>query len=187
MVAGQLEKLYIQVADKKIVCRVLTTVLMNQYPSGADGVNRSELFRWSLWPAYLKIHCSFKYNNPPLSKDHMNLPLTSWKPPISNEEKLYSVCSQAVVILGKVYNEIVTGSLTIKQLRYMEDQKKQLCKLCIASSAPKSQPNLNFSELKASIDKYKADYNELIRRVNLLNTLFSKVLTYLKIEGTLFM
>ena len=187
MVRGQLEKMHKDVADKRIVCRILTTVLMNQYPLGPDGVNRLELLRWSLWPAYLKIHGSFKYNNPPLSKEHMNCPLTSWKPPISNEEKLYSVCSQAVVILEEVYNEIVTGSLTIKQLRYIEDQKKQLRKLCISSSAPKRQRYLSFSELEASIDKYNADYNELIRRVNLLNTLFSKVLTYLKIEGTLFM
>ena len=159
---------------------------MNQYPSGPDGINGLELLKWSLWATYLKIHSSFKYyNNPPLSKEHRNLPLTSWAPPILNEEKLYSLCSQAVVILEQLYDEIVTGNITFKQLEYMESQKKQLNKLCIASNAARRQRYLSLPELDASINKYKAEYSELMRRIELLNTLFSRVLTYLKIEGTL--
>ena len=159
---------------------------MNQYPSGPDSVNRFELLKWPLWPTYLKIHSSFKhYNNPPLSKEHRNLPLTSWAPPIFNEEKLYSVCCQAVVILEKVYNEIVTGNITFMQLEYMESQMKQLNKLCIAFNTAKKQRYLSLTNLEASINKYKADYKELMRRVELLNTLFLSVLGYLKIEGTI--
>ena len=154
---------------------------MGRYPSGPDAVNRAELFKWPLWPAYLKIHRSFTYENHPLSEDHTNLPLTSCVPPVSDEEKLYSVCSRALVLLEEVHHEIVTGSLTFKQLHNMEEQKTQLCKLCDATSTENKY--LRFSDIESSINTYNARYIELMRRKERLNVLVSRVLSYLTIKG----
>ena len=175
--ASQLTTIHAKVPNKRIACRVLSTVLISQYPSGPDAVNFSELCMWPLWPVYLKIHGSFTYKN-------LELPLSIWAPPVSDEENLYSVCSRALVLLEEVYNEIVTGSLTIKQLQCMEDCKGQLCKLCVASSASavKRPQQLSTREIEASIKKHKDGYNEVMRRVGHLHSLLLNV-SHLEIDG----
>lgn len=145
-------------SDKRIGSIVLLNILKNKYPEGVTMIDRQELLSWPLWPTYLKIYSSVTH----VLSEEMNF-----------------VCSKAIDILRGMHCEITTGKLTIQQVKDMERHKKQLKKLCDAAGTVK------YSEIEASLCKHESGYHDLMRRVRNLKTLFSKILSYLNIEGKL--
>ena len=196
IVSSTLERINNQVPDKKIVGIFLGNILKRKYPQGLLAVTPTECFKWPLWPTFLKIYNSFRHQSPKTSAKHIHFQLAScselkpsflkWIVPLSDEEMLYMTCSHAVVVLEEVYSDIVSGEITIKQLRKMEEQKEQLVTLCKAASSGKDQQYLAVGTLLHQMKKHKSEYGRLINKVGQLKTLFSKVAPYLKIERKLF-
>lgn len=142
--------------DRRIGATVLSDILKNKYPGGVKMIDRQELLSWPLWPTYLKIYSSLTY----VPSDEMN-----------------AVCSKALVVLRGMHCEIVTGNLTIQQVHDVKRHKKLLKKLCDAAGT------IKYFELEASLSKHESDYDDLMRRVQNLKMLFSKILSYLNIKG----
>lgn len=149
---------------------------------------------WPLWPTYLKIHGSFRQEGP---AKHMYLQLANcselksgvlkWIVPLSDEDKLNVTCSHVVVLLEQVYNDIVSGEVTIQQLCEREEQKEQLVELCKAASSGQDKHYLAVGTLLHQIEKYKSEYDRLTKRLTPLKALFSSISPYVRIERKLFM
>lgn len=190
-----LERINNQVPDKKIVGVFLVNILKKEYPKGTHALTPTECFKWPLWPAYLKIHSSFRHHSSNVSAKHMHFQLAScselkpvflkWIVPLSDEGTLYSACCHAVSVLEEVYRDIVSGEVSIKQLCKMEKQKEQLVRLCKAASSGKDKQYLAVGTLLHHMEKLRSEYDRLAKRVGQLKVLFSKVSPYLKIERKL--
>lgn len=195
VVSSTLERINNQVPDKKIVGIFLVNILKKKYPKGIHTLTPTECFKWPLWPAYLKIHSSFRHHSSKVSAKHMHFQLAScsefepvflkWIVPLSDEDKMYSACCQAVSVLEELYSGIVSGEITIKQLCKMEEQKELLVRLCKAASSSKDQWYLAVGTLLHHMKNYRSEYDRLTKRVGQLKVLFSKVSPYLKIERKL--
>ena len=102
---------------------------------------------------------------------------------MSDEDVLCMECSFVLAILEDLFNSVVSGQVTMNQLRELTEQKKQLSALCNSVSTEKSLKYLVAETLSRRIDQYMSEYEGLTGRIKQLKTLFVKVCTHLKIES----
>ena len=157
--ASHLETFHKYIEDKRIVAIIFSALLTIMYPCGINNLEPLEILNWPLWPLYLKIHSSLILDT------------------CEEVNQLCICCSKALHIFTDMHCKIITGSLTIKQFRSVEEQKKQMARLCEATDT------LRFAEIDSSLKTHISSYDTLMKRVQKLKYLFSHVLSYLNIEG----
>lgn len=188
-VTSALETRITNISDKRVVGIVLAALLKRQYPEDHQAVTTIELFKWPLWPTYLKIHISFRYQNPTLSAKHMHCHSGRCSEPVvplSDEDYLCITCSHAMAVLAQVCHEIFSGDLTIQQLLKIEKQKEQLLKLCKAVSRCNDQQYFVVDVVIAAMEEHKSEYEKLTKRICQLRPILMSILCHLKIESKLF-
>ena len=179
-----------KISNRRVVAKVLGAVLRKQYSGEQNSITSAEIFRWPLWPVYLKIHSSFNYQCTRFHAKH-NLASCSepgclkWNVPLSDEVELSMACSRAVTVLEELYRDIVSGAITMKQLCEMEEQKDKLLKLCKAASGERSKQYLAEHTVTDAIKHHKSEYSRLRNRISLLRTRFFIVSSHLKVERKL--
>ena len=181
-----LETINKQVSDRRVLTTFLCNSMKKQYPEGCKAVSRPNLFQWFLWPICLKIHASFISHSSKCSIMYPNSDSPSSSTQIaqmSDEDILCMECSFVVAILEDLFNTVQSGQVTIKQLRELTEQKKQLSTLCNSVSSEKGRQYLAADTLLRRMHYYVSEYDRLTGRVKQLKALFTKVCTHLKIES----
>lgn len=180
------------ISNKRIAGKVLGAVLKKQYPEQEHSITSAEIFNWPLWSVYLKIHCSLSYGCTRFHTEHIHHQLAScnepdylkWTVPFSDEDKLTMTCSHAVAVLEEVYNDIVSGAITIKQLCEMEEHKLKLFEFCKAARGKNIQ-YLAQHRVSNALEKYKVEYYRLTSKITRLRTPLLKVFSQVRVEGKL--
>ena len=190
-ISSMLVRIHSKVSNKQIAGKVLGAVLKKQYLWEEHTITSAEIFIWPLWPVYLKIHSSFTYKCARFHAQHRHHQLASCiEPgylrrtvPFSDEDILCMMCSHAVAVLEEVYNDIVSGTITMKQLHELEEQKVRLFELCKAASSGKDRQYLAERIVNDAIKDHKFEYQKLTNRISLLTTPFLKVSSQVKVKG----
>ena len=182
-----------KISNRRVVAKVLGAVLKKQYSEEQNSITSAEIFRWPLWPVYLKIHSSFRYQCTRFHAKHRHYYLAScsepgclkWNVPLPDEVELSMACSHAVAVLEELYRDIVSGAITMYQLCEMEQQKDKLLKLCKAASGERTKQYLAEHTVTNAIKHHKSEYSKLTNRISLLRTRFVMVTSHMKVERKL--
>ena len=175
LLKSELKKINKNTTNKALVAVILMKILNRQYPTGVGTSTQTALLSWGIWPTCLEIHSSFPYQQETLKCTF----------PQSDEEELYKSCTHVVETVTNVYSSVISGAVTIKELRELETQKEHLCKLFVAGCSEEGTMNERRRDLDTAIKKHKSQYNELIGKVDQLKIILSNVSSYLTIESKL--
>ena len=90
-----------------------------------------------------------------------------------------------VETVTNIYSNIISGAVTIKELRELETHKKHLCNLFVAGCSGEGTMHETKRKLDTAIEKHKSQYNELIGKVKKLKKILKNVSKKLTIESKL--